>query len=129
MTDLSEGADAPGGPVAANRFYFVAWRWHFYAGLYVAPFLTMLAVTGLIMLWVSATTEVSGERGYIVPNGSPTAVSAQVAAAEAAVPGGSVSQYIAPMGRDRVAVCKVDADGVSTTVVVDPYTATVTDTF
>ena len=129
MTDLSAGADAPGGPVAANRFYFVAWRWHFYAGLYVAPFLIMLAVTGLIMLWVSATTELSGERSYVVPAGTPMAVSAQAAAAVAAVPGGAVSQYIAPMGADRVAVFKVDAGDVSTTVVVDPYTATVTETF
>lgn len=129
MTDLSAGADAPGGPAAANRFYFVAWRWHFYAGIYVAPFLIMLAVTGLIMLWVSITTELSGERGMVVPSGAPMAVSEQAAAAVAAVPGGAVSQYIAPMGDDRVAVFKVDAGDVATTVVVDPYTAEVTETF
>ena len=28
-----------------NRLYFAAWRWHFYAGLYVIPFMLMLAVT------------------------------------------------------------------------------------
>ena len=30
--------------------YAAVWRWHFYAGLYVAPFLMLLAVTGLVML-------------------------------------------------------------------------------
>ncbi len=30
--------------------YATVWRWHFYAGLYVAPFLMLLAVTGLVML-------------------------------------------------------------------------------
>ncbi len=112
-----------------NAFYFAAWRWHFYAGLYVAPFLIMLAVTGLIMLWVSATTELSGERGYVTPTGTPMAVSAQAASAVAVVPGGAVSQYIAPMGTDRVAVFKVDAGDAAMAVVVDPYTAAVTETF
>ncbi len=112
-----------------NAFYFAAWRWHFYAGLYVAPFLIMLALTGLVMLWVSATTELNGERGYVSPSGLPTAVSEQAAAAVAAVPGGAVSQYIAPMGHDRVAVFKVDTGDVATAVVVDPYRATVSETF
>jgi uncharacterized iron-regulated membrane protein len=113
----------------ANAFYFAAWRWHFYAGLYVAPFLIMLAVTGLIMLWVSATTEINGERGMVSVTGAPMAVSAQATAAADAVPGGTVSQYIAPMAPDRVAVFKVDAGDASTTVVIDPYTARVTETF
>ena len=42
---------------ATERRYFTVWRWHFYCSLYVFPFLMMLAVTGLIMLWVSAMTE------------------------------------------------------------------------
>jgi uncharacterized iron-regulated membrane protein len=112
-----------------NAFYFAAWRWHFYAGLYVAPFLIMLAVTGLIMLWISATTELNGERGTVTATDAPLAVSVQAAAAVAAVPGGVVGQYIAPMGPDRVAIFKVDVGDVSTTAVVDPYTATVTETF
>ena len=112
-----------------NRHYFTAWRWHFYAGLYVIPFLMMLAVTGLIMLWVSATTELNGERGYVAVTGTPMAVSALQAAAEAAIPGGTASQYIEPLGPDRVAVFKVDAGETATTVVIDPYTGTVVETF
>ena len=32
-------------------FYNLAWRWHFYAGLLVAPFMVMLALTGIIYLF------------------------------------------------------------------------------
>ena len=42
-TDERSSADA-------NRFYLAAWRWHFYAGLYVVPFLLILATSGLVML-------------------------------------------------------------------------------
>ncbi|CAA9396313.1 Uncharacterized iron-regulated membrane protein; Iron-uptake factor PiuB [uncultured Leptolyngbya sp.] len=35
----------------ANRFYRTVWRWHFYAGLFVIPFLLMLATTGIIYLF------------------------------------------------------------------------------
>ena len=31
--------------------YFMVWRWHFYAGLYVIPFMIMLSLTGLVMLF------------------------------------------------------------------------------
>jgi uncharacterized iron-regulated membrane protein len=32
-------------------FYNLAWRWHFYAGLFVAPFMILLAITGIIYLF------------------------------------------------------------------------------
>lgn len=32
-------------------FYNPAWRWHFYAGLFVAPFMVLLALTGIIYLF------------------------------------------------------------------------------
>ena len=46
MTDTFRGAEGPAAAPAANKLYFAAWRWHFYAGLYVIPFLLMLATTG-----------------------------------------------------------------------------------
>jgi uncharacterized iron-regulated membrane protein len=71
-------------PRAVNRLYFAAWRWHFYAGLYVVPFLLMLAITGLIMLWVSSVTELNGERAYVAVGETLLPVSQLQAAAEAA---------------------------------------------
>jgi uncharacterized iron-regulated membrane protein len=34
-----------------NRFYRTVWRWHFYAGLFVIPFMMILASTGIIYLF------------------------------------------------------------------------------
>jgi hypothetical protein len=44
VTGLSKPSNETSG--LTRRFYLTAWRWHFYAGLYVAPFLIMLAITG-----------------------------------------------------------------------------------
>ncbi|RMU85631.1 hypothetical protein ALP22_05555, partial [Pseudomonas coronafaciens pv. porri] len=35
----------------AVSFYNLAWRWHFYAGLFVAPFMILLSLTGIIYLF------------------------------------------------------------------------------
>ncbi|PLL12617.1 PepSY domain-containing protein [Tabrizicola sp. TH137] len=114
---------------ATERRYFTVWRWHFYCSLYVFPFLMMLAVTGLIMLWISAMTEINGERTVIVPGEAPMAVSALEAAAEAAVPGGAAVTYIEPMAADRVAVFQVAGEAGDVTVVLNPYTGEVVETF
>ena len=35
----------------ASRNYRILWRWHFYAGLFVMPFLMVLAITGAIYVF------------------------------------------------------------------------------
>ena len=120
----SAGTTAP-----ANRFYFIAWRWHFYASLYVIPFLLMLATTGLIMLWVGALSGLNGERGIVAITGTPMATSALQDAALAAVPGATIVQYIEPQAANRVAVVKLTSGDTSTGVTVNPYTGTVVDIF
>lgn len=32
-------------------FYNLAWRWHFYTGLFVAPFMILLSLSGMIYLF------------------------------------------------------------------------------
>jgi uncharacterized iron-regulated membrane protein len=109
-----------------QKFYFTAWRWHFYAGLYVAPFLIMLAVTGLLMLWSAVLVGRDGEKLYTVTPASQTvAVSVQAAAAVAAVADGTVVQYIAPRTADGSAVFRVNVGDASTMVAVDPYSGKV----
>ncbi|MGH8932450.1 MAG: PepSY-associated TM helix domain-containing protein [Egibacteraceae bacterium] len=48
-TAVAEGVQAPVPSVSG--VYRAAWRWHFYAGLFVIPFLIILAVTGAIYLF------------------------------------------------------------------------------
>jgi uncharacterized iron-regulated membrane protein len=109
----------------SRRFYITAWRWHFYAGLYVAPFLIMLAVTGLIMLWTSAIYGRDGEKTYVVePQSTIAAVSAQAEAAVGDV-AGQIVQYIAPRTADQASLFRVNQGEASFMVAVDPYTAKV----
>ncbi|ACM38053.1 MULTISPECIES: PepSY-associated TM helix domain-containing protein [Rhizobium/Agrobacterium group] len=115
-------------PVAASTrgFYFAAWRWHFYAGLYVAPFLIVLAVTGLIMMWSATLVGRDGEKAFTVtPTSAQTLVSQQADAALSAIPGGVIAQYIAPATPESVAVFRVNRGQESMMVAINPYDAQV----
>ena len=118
---------APRSDQQANRRYLTAWRWHFYFGLLVAPFLTLLAVTGLGMLLFANITGKEGERIHVTPQAQAQPLSAQAEAARQSVnpETASVVQYIAPRADDMVAVFRVNNDDKATMVAVDPYTAKV----
>jgi len=113
----------------SSKLYRAAWRWHFYAGLYVIPFFAMLAITGMAMLWIAFIDGRDGDRIPVTPQGAALAVSQQAAAATAAIPGGELRQYVAPRRDDRAAIFRVDADGAATMVAIDPYTGAVLETF
>ncbi|WP_313769995.1 PepSY domain-containing protein [Parageobacillus genomosp. 1] len=36
----------------AQSLYRAVWRWHFYAGIVFAPFVILLAITGIIYLFI-----------------------------------------------------------------------------
>jgi uncharacterized iron-regulated membrane protein len=130
MTDATHGAAPPAAVPAANKFRFIAWRWHFYAGLYVIPFLIMLAVTGLIMVWSAALVGRNAERMTVSTTGAPIATSVLQATAEAVVPGGHATEYIEPLSPSHVATFAVaGADGNTTGVALDPHTGQVMETF
>lgn len=122
VSDTEMGAASAATP---EKFYFAAWRWHFYAGLYVIPFLVMLAVTGLAMLWIAALSGRDGERIAVVPGTAPLEISAQAEAAVAAIPGGALAGYIAPAAPDRAAAFQVAVGEQVTLVAVDPYSGAV----
>lgn len=126
MTTLD--INAP-GDTGATKLYRAAWRWHFYAGLFVIPFLMTLAVTGMAMLWIAWVDGRDGERTPVAPQETVMQISAQAEAAVAAIPGGELKQYVAPRTPDVAALFRVDHDGDATMVAVDPYTAQVIETF
>lgn len=106
----------PGG------LYHFIWRWHFIAGLFVAPFVLILAATGALYLYKDEIeSAVYAELVRVQPSPSPIAVSAQEAAALAAYPGARITRYTAPIAPDRAAEFSLRAeDGRSLTVFVDP---------
>jgi len=126
MTTLT--TDAP-HDASANKFYFAAWRWHFYAGLFVIPFLAVLAVTGMAMLWIAWIDGRDGERTLVTPLEVAAPLSEQAAAAVMEIPDGTLKQYVAPRSEDVAALFRLDHDGEAPMVAVDPYSAKVIDTF
>lgn len=93
------------------RLYRTIWRWHFYAGLFVIPFILMLSLTGAIYLFkpqIDAWEE-SDWRNLPVQNG--VSADAQVAAARVAMPGAIVYHYRVPQNSSDAAVVHVGLPG------------------
>lgn len=110
---------------ASTRLYRAVWRWHFYAGLVVVPFLMMLAVTGLVILWFTAIAPEYGDFLEVSPGAAALSIADQEKAALAAYPGGKIGQYIAPIGAANPALFRVDLADDARMLAVDPYTGAV----
>ena len=82
-----------------SSYYTAIWRWHFYAGVFVAPFLIVLAVTGLGMVLLANTTGRDNDRVKVVPEAPSVPISTQAKNALATLPNttdGLVAQYNRP---------------------------------
>ncbi|MFG6176018.1 PepSY-associated TM helix domain-containing protein [Halomonas sp. THAF12] len=112
----------------AQDLYRAVWRWHFYAGLIVIPFLISLAVTGALYLfhdsidrwWHADLMTVEAREAEMVDP------SAQRDAALAAVDG-EAFRYVPPAADTLAAEVDVTRpDGSRVAVFVDPYDGEVT---
>ncbi|CAA0102789.1 Uncharacterised protein [Halioglobus japonicus] len=107
----------------ASPRYRAAWRWHFFAGVFVVPFLLVLAITGLIMTYYLALDAVDGERLVVNAQGhTASSPVQQMAAVEAAVKGSEVVLYMPPRDATDSAQFELRKAGVTQLVNVDPYT-------
>lgn len=111
--------------VASTRLYRAIWRWHFYAGLIVAPFLVILAVTGLVMLFVTGVAPEYGDWLKVTPQGQPLSITQQVDKALAAHPGAKLGKYVTPWGPDHPALVRADLDGGNRMLAIDPHDGTI----
>jgi uncharacterized iron-regulated membrane protein len=129
MTDTTIGRSRvePASP-SASDLYRAVWRWHFYAGLLVLPFMITLAVTGALYLFrdeLDALIHADLKRVAIAESAAPVAPSAMVAAALAAYPGTAV-KYTDPPQPDASAEITVrTGDGQRLAVYVNPYDGSV----
>ena len=110
---------------ASARLYRAVWRWHFYSGLFVVPFLLMLALTGAFMMIYSNQSNELGWVSDVAVKEQVLPVSAQARAAIAAVPEGKFGTYIAPEAVNRPAFFEIAKGEAYYAVAVDPYTGTV----
>ncbi|SHL33445.1 PepSY-associated TM helix domain-containing protein [Roseibium suaedae] len=138
MTDNSisfDAATAAAGTSAHShdrRFYLAAWRWHFYAGLFVIPFLLILSVTGMMMMYIGYFDGRDGENITVsVPlEATALSVSRQGEMAVKAIPGGTIVEWLSPKTADSVSVFRVKApDGIQTMVAVEPYSGGIVETW
>lgn len=105
------------------------WRIHFYSGMFALPFIVLMAVTGLVILYTQPIQEVmqATERIVVVPAGiSPASFDEQAAAVEAAYPDGKIGDLTVPARPDQSTRFFVDDGSKSGLhVFVNPYTAKV----
>jgi uncharacterized iron-regulated membrane protein len=109
---------------ANSRLYRAVWRWHFYAGLYVIPFLVMLAVTGFFMMLFTTYLPEHGERLAVAPQSAPLAAERLAEAARATLgPDAVVTDIRTPYDAATPMMVTVAAGGVNHVLAVNPYTA------
>ncbi len=98
MSVTTSFEDARQSAASSINLYRAVWRWHFYAGLFVLPFMISLAVTGALYLFrdeIDAIIHSDLKRIEAVQNAPKAAPSAIIDAALAAVPG-TVLKYTTP---------------------------------
>ncbi|RYD47537.1 MAG: PepSY domain-containing protein, partial [Sphingomonadales bacterium] len=104
-----------------GRQYRTIWRWHFYAGLFVLPFILILSVTGSIYLFKPQIDrwEERAFRGLSTQN--EVAADRQLSAAMAANPGARFHHYRLPEQPGDAAMIQLGlADGSQREIYVSP---------
>ncbi|AOE88262.1 PepSY-associated TM helix domain-containing protein [Pseudomonas sp. TCU-HL1] len=110
-------------------FYNLAWRWHFYAGLFVIPFIIMLAVTGSIYLFKPQLDNwLYSDLMQVRPAGQTLSADQQLEKLRQAYPQASVSQYLPPVDAGHSAQFVATQGGRKTNLFVDPYSGQVLGT-
>jgi uncharacterized iron-regulated membrane protein len=109
------------GRQVATRLYRSVWRWHFYAGLVVVPFLIVLSLTGIVMLYGNSIETFLGAKYYVAPGGARASLTEQSRAALAAIQGSSLKLVVNPASPDRATVFVLNSKGGNVVVSVDPH--------
>jgi uncharacterized iron-regulated membrane protein len=110
-----------------NRFYRTVWRWHFYAGLFVIPFMVILAITGSIYLFKPQLDTLMYRNLMVVqPATAALPYTQQLEAAQQAYPNATVTKFTPNVAPNRSAeVILTTADERNLMVFVNPYTGQV----
>lgn len=122
MSNDTNGLLPEGGESRINKLYFAVWRWHFYSGLYVIPFLIMLSVTGILIIWFTAVAPEYGDYMHVTPADHALTVTEQANAALATHPEGKVGKFITPWDAETPSLVRIDLEEGNRMIAVNPYT-------
>jgi uncharacterized iron-regulated membrane protein len=127
MTPSTAALNPVSTSLDARSLYRAVWRWHFYAGLLVLPFLLWLAVTGALFVFNKDIDGFFHRELKTVPVANSTGHSHEaVLAAALAVHPGTVLKYTpAELPDSSAEVGVATAKGERLAVFVDPHTARV----
>ena len=107
-------------------FYNLAWRWHFYAGLFVAPFMILLALTGIIYLFKPQLDPLLYDHLLnVTPAHHSLSADEQLSRVQATYPQGHISQYLPPVNPERSGQFVINHGGRELNVFINPYTGQV----
>jgi len=124
MTVSSVASEKPSG--ISLSLYRAIWRWHFFAGLLVIPFVLNLAVTGSLYLFKDEIDRTFfAYRNVVEPRGQALAPSLILDNAKAAVPNSEVLRYRSPADATQSARVTVGTDAGNVLVFVDPYSGSI----
>jgi uncharacterized iron-regulated membrane protein len=113
-----------------TRLYRTIWRWHFYAGLIVAPFLLILSVTGAIYLFNDEINDLTmPDLMFVAPAKQQLPPSRLIGAALAAHPGSATRIDMSGAANRPATVYIKPAVGDPRQVMVDPGTGRVLGSF
>jgi len=133
MTQLAPTPSSNRGPrpdrrrQAQGRAVRRAWRIHFYAALFSAPFLVLLALTGLVILYTAPLSEaLHRDLLTVTPRTSSVSLEQQRTAAAAAFPDLTIDMVVPPSAPDRSTMIELtDGADLYQNVFVDPYSGQV----
>ncbi|PZX16923.1 putative iron-regulated membrane protein [Palleronia aestuarii] len=114
-------------PPRTSALYRAVWRWHFFAGLIVLPFVILIAVTGAIYLFKDEINNAAyAERRFVAPAETQALAPSEITGAALDAHPGSLVAYFPAPAPDRTAEVKIAGeDGLTDTIYVNPYDATV----
>ena len=107
-------------------FYSLAWRWHFYAGLFVAPVMILLALTGIIYLFKPQLDPLLYDHLLnVTPAHHSLSADEQLNRVQTSYPQGHISQYLPPINPERSGQFVINNGGRELNVFINPYTGQV----
>ncbi len=117
---MPTSASGSGGAARAGALYRAVWRWHFYAGLLLIPFVLLLATTGGLYLFKPQIDAALDAPYRDLMSGPHIGADAEIAAALATYPRASLDAYVLPRSAgDAGQVLLTGSDG-TRRVYVDP---------
>ncbi len=111
--------------------YATVWRWHFYAGLFAAPFLLILSITGAIYLFNDELNDwIYPELRFATTDGPALPPSRWIDSVMQAYPDARITRIDTPTAEGRSTMLHVrSADDAALRVFVDPASAQVLGSF